>query len=332
MYITVDCGVTNMRCALYRGDRLIDRACRKAGVRNTAFDGTTAFLRQSLHDCIGELLTRNALTERNIEVIISSGTLASDVGIYPIPHVVAPVGVVESARAAQCVTIAKITSVPICFIPGVKVLPDRGVTDEASRIALWDSMSGEECEIYGIMAELGLTGNFTITLPGSYNKTLQIDGAGRIATMHTGMCGELIAAISEHTILRHALPQPLIQEILPEKLLQGFRFAQENGVSPAMIKARLVRFLGGWDEAEAANFFVGAALHDDIRLTARVAGDELLVLGGSNPLRTVFKILLEACGSNRILEVPDAVAKAAPSIGAMAVYEAFKELRTAKEN
>ena len=324
MFIAIDCGTTNMRCRLYDNDHLIYSAKRQTGVRNTAFDGTTKALRCSFRECISEILSSNGLTERDIEVIISSGTLASDVGIYPIPHVVAPAGIEESSIGARLTVMEDITSVPIFFIPGVKILPDASVSDEIQKIAIWDSMSGEECEIYGIMKLMGLSGELVASLPGSYNKTLEIDSNGRIVSMRTGMCGEFIAAMSEHTLLRHSLPCPVIRKIIPQNLVQGFEFAKINGVSPAMIKARLVRFIGGWDADDAANFFVGAILLDDIRMSVPLCeSGRPLVLGGSEPLRTVFGILLKACGVKNIIEVPSNVATIASNIGARMVYERF---------
>ena len=324
MFIAVDCGTTNMRCALYDEQKRIDTSARKTGVRNTAFDGSSDALRLALRDCINELLAKNSLSENDVEVIISSGTLASDVGIYPIPHVVAPAGIDESARGARLVTLEEITSIPIFFIPGIKILPSVSVTDEMQKISLWDSMSGEECEIYGIMELMGLSGELVFTLPGSYNKTLEIDGRGRITSMRTGMCGEFIAAMSEHTLLKHSLPQPVIRTVIPQRLIQGFEFAKQNGVSPAMIKARLVRFLGNWSADEAANFFVGAVLLDDVRMSVPLCvTGRPLVLGGSEPLRTVFGILLKHCGVENIIEVPSEIASVAPNIGARIVYENF---------
>ena len=82
MIITVDCGTTNMRCRLYEDKTLLYEVKRKAGVRNTAFDGTADFLRISLKECIEDILEKNSLKESDIEIILASGTLASDVGIY----------------------------------------------------------------------------------------------------------------------------------------------------------------------------------------------------------------------------------------------------------
>lgn len=326
MLISVDCGTTNMRCRLFDGSVLVDETRRKSGVRNTAFDGTTDFLKSSLKDSVKELLVRNSLCERDIELIISSGTLASDVGIHTIPHVVAPAGVKESAAAAQLATIPEITQIPILFIPGVKTLPADDESDEEKVIELLESMSGEECETYGIMSQLGLHGDFVITLPGSYNKAMEISPDGRIMSIRTGMCGEFIAAIAEHTLLRHSLPQPVIREILPEKLIQGYDYCATHGTSPTLIKARMVRLLRGWSEDEAANFFVGAILHDDISSACEICrSGKPVVVGGGNPLRHIFSLLLCHAGAENIIEIDDETAKLAPNIGAMEVYAEYKK-------
>lgn len=325
MLITVDCGTTNMRCRLFDGQTLLAQAKRTAGCRNTAFSGTSDFLRQSLKECIDELLTATGLHEADVEAVVSSGTLASDVGIYYLPHAVAPVGVRESAAAARLAHMPEVTSIPILFIPGVKTLPASGETDTDKFLDALESMSGEECETYGIMSRLGLEGDFVITLPGSYNKVFTVDAEGRITWLQTGMCGEFIAAMSEHTLLKHSLPHPVIQEILPEQLYVGFDYSVKNGVSPSLIKARTTQLFGGWSRDEAANFFIGALLKDDIMAVVRAAKGQKIVVGGGDPLRSIFILLLRRAGVGNIIEVDDDTARLAPSIGAMMVYEEWKK-------
>ncbi len=325
MLITVDCGTTNMRCRLFDGKTLLGQAKRLAGCRNTAFSGTSDFLRQSLKECIAELLTDTGHTEADIEAVISSGTLASDVGIYYLPHAVAPAGIKESAKAARLVTMPEVTSIPIFFIPGVKTLPAPGETDIYKFLDALESMSGEECETYGIMSHLGLGGDFVITLPGSHNKVFTVDAQGRIDHLQTGICGEFIASISEHTMLNHSLPHPVIQKILPERLYLGFDYAVKNGVSPSLIKARSTQLLGGWDPHEAANFFIGALLKDDIMAVVRAGEGKKIIVGGGDPLRTVFMLLLRHAGAHDLIEIDDESARLAPSFGAMQVYEEWKK-------
>ncbi len=328
MIITVDCGTTNMRCRLFEGKKMLDQERAKCGIRDGIFVGSAKILEETLSGLIKTLLTRNGLTESDIEVVISSGTLASDVGIYKIPHAVCPAGIPESMRAASLTVMDSVTGIPIFFIPGVKTLPADDA-DLETKIVTYESMSGEESEIYGIADALGLPDEFIITLPGSHNKVMEVR-EGKIISIRSGLCGEFIAAVSEHTMLKSALPQPVIRRIMPEMLRLGYRMADEYGLSPMLIKARMLQLLGGYSQDEAANFFVGALLHDDIRIVARIAAkDESkgkpIVVGGSDPLRSVFMILLEEAGTENLIAVPDEIAALASNMGAMKVYEAWKK-------
>ncbi len=328
MIITVDCGTTNMRCRLFDGKKLLDQERVKCGIRDGIFIGSSAILEETLSGLIKTLLTRNGLTESDIEVVISSGTLASDVGIYKIPHAVCPAGIPESLRAARLDVMESVTSIPIFFIPGVKTLPAEDA-DIETKILTYESMSGEESEIYGIIEALGLPAEFIITLPGSHNKVMEVKD-NKIISIRSGLCGEFIAAISGHTMLKSALPQPVIRQIMPDMLRLGYRMADEYGLSPMLIKARMLQLLGGYSQDEAANFFVGALLHDDIRAVARIAAkDESkgkpVVVGGGDPLKSVFMILLEEAGTENLIAVPDEVATLASNYGAMLVYEAWRK-------
>ena len=321
LIITVDCGTTNMRCRLYEGNTIRAEARRKVGTRNTAFDGHPGKLKEGLRECVEEILEKSGLCACEIEAIVSSGTLSADVGIYRVPHVALPIGLAKSAAHAKMVTLPEITSIPILFIPGEKSLPEEGETDEVRIVELVDSMSGEECEMYGLRALMGLEGSFAITLPGSYNKSFEVDGDGIIRSMYTGMCGEFIAAMSEHTLLRHCLSDPVLQTILPERLIFGYEYAKEHGVSPSLIKTRNVQLWHNWTRDEAANFFVGAILCDDIRTVLRIARDDRpMVVGGGDPLRTVFATLLAHEGVKNLIVVDDETARIASNVGAMMVY------------
>lgn len=328
MIITVDCGTTNMRCRLFDNKKLIDREREKCGIRDGIFAGSTSVLEQTLSRLIKTLLERNNLTESDVEVVISSGTLASDVGIYKIPHAVCPAGIPESVKASSLTVMESVTSIPIFFIPGVKTLPADDA-DVQTKILTYESMSGEESEIYGITEALGLPSEFIITLPGSHNKVMEVRD-GKIVSIRSGLCGEFIAAISGHTMLKSALPQPVIRETVPDMLRLGYEMADEYGLSPMLIKARMLQLLGGYSQDEAANFFVGAILHDDVKAVARIAAKpeskgKPVVVGGGDPLKTVFMILLETAGTENLVAVPDEVANLASNYGAMLVYEAWKK-------
>ena len=330
LIITVDCGTTNMRCRLYQEHEVVCEARRKVGTRNTAFDGHNGKLKEGLRECVEEILQKANLRPDQVEAIVSSGTLSSDVGIYRVPHIALPVGIQKSAAYAKMVTLPEITSIPILFIPGEKSLPEEGETDDVRIVELVDSMSGEECEMYGLREVMGLEGSFAMTLPGSYNKSFEVDADGVIRSMYTGMCGEFIAAMSEHTLLRHSLSDPVLQTLLPEKLIFGYEYAKTHGISPSIIKTRNVQLWHNWTRDEAANFFVGAILADDIRNVLRIVREDVpLIVGGGDPLRTVFATLLAHEGVKNMIVVSDEQARLAPNIGAMMTYREHIRQRNA---
>ena len=330
LIITVDCGTTNMRCRLYQEHEVVCEARRKVGTRNTAFDGHNGKLKEGLRECVEEILQKANLRPDQVEAFVSSGTLSSDVGIYRVPHIALPVGIQKSAAYAKMVTLPEITSIPILFIPGEKSLPEEGETDDVRIVELVDSMSGEECEMYGLREVMGLEGSFAMTLPGSYNKSFEVDADGVIRSMYTGMCGEFIAAMSEHTLLRHSLSDPVLQTLLPEKLIFGYEYAKTHGISPSIIKTRNVQLWHNWTRDEAANFFVGAILADDIRNVLRIVREDVpLIVGGGDPLRTVFATLLAHEGVKNMIVVSDEQARLAPNIGAMMTYREHIRQRNA---
>ncbi len=327
MIITVDCGTTNMRLRLYDNRSVTGEVKRKAGGRNTAFTGSSDYLKGELKTAIQDLLSETKTREDDIEIILCSGILASDVGIYYIPHAIAPCGVTETARQAKKLSFSEITKIPILLIPGIKSIPDDSDTTRDAVLDKLESMSGEECEAYGIMDALGITGDFVISLPGSYNKAFCVNEKGQIHKMVTGMCGEMIAAMSEHTLLKKTLPSPVLREIIPEKLCEGFDYAKKNGMSPSLIKARTIYTMDGATLDEAANFFIGCILVDDIMSSAKLSQTgKKFVVGGSSPLRDVFAILLDHVGVCEIITVSDDIGRRSPNLGAMKVYERFKEL------
>jgi len=328
-YICVDCGCTNMRARLFDNGVKIDESRRKAGGRNTAFTGSNEFLKASLKDCLAELLEKTGTAENDVEIVLLSGTITSNVGVYHAHHTVAPAGVPESAKGARRVVLPEISSMPMLFIPGVRVNPDGNEPDRMTVIDHFDSMSGEECEAYGIMELTGLTGDFSITLPGSYNKAFYIDKSGRISTMSTGMCGEFMTALSEHTLMGLTLPKPVIRRVIPDALIEGFDYASRRGVSAALAKSRIAAVNAGYSDDETGNFFAGASLHGDISSAydEYIPGKKL-VIGGSNPFRTAFEVLLRHKGvaGEDLYVITDEMNEAASPRGQMAVYKEYLRL------
>ena len=83
----------------------------------------------------------------------------------------------------------------VVIVPGVKT--------EGETIADADMMRGEETELIGLMEHLESAAVYV--LPGSHSKLIHVDGAGRIVDFTTMLTGEMIAALSQNTILKDAV-------------------------------------------------------------------------------------------------------------------------------
>mgnify|MGYP001134600109 FL=1 len=170
---------------------------------------------------------------------------------------------------------------------------------------------------------MGIDGAFTLLLPGSYNKIISVNGNGEIELICSSISGELTAAVSENTLLRRAVPSPVIRVIIPEMLKWGAEFASEWGLSPAMSKVWVLQRLGK-DQDEAGNFLMGAILEGDMRLMSALPKDQPVYVGGSSPLRELFLEMLDIYGIKATGVDPE-VARIAPNIGAVKVYREYKK-------
>ena len=147
--ITIDGGTTNTRCILWNSSRQrIDEQKREVGVRNTAIDGNNSKLKNAVKECLEQLLEDHSLTYDNINHIIASGMITSDVGIVVVPHLTAPADLEQIARSTVAIRLPEICPIPIHFIPGIK--------NSCSNISLenyeaMDIMRGEEVESLAII-------------------------------------------------------------------------------------------------------------------------------------------------------------------------------------
>ncbi len=328
LFISVDCGTTNLRCRLCDSDgmRILRETKRTAGGRDTALTGSNARLREALVDAVSEIVGTASDKRADIAAVICSGTITSAVGVYHVHHLPAPAGAADSAKAAEFVEFRELPGIPFFFIPGIKTVPNASSLagkDELTRIDMSDSMSGEECETYGILELTGISGDAVVCLPGSYTKVFYVSADGRISSMRSGMAGELTAAVSGHTLMRCTLPDPVIRRIIQEKLICGYDYAESRGVSPALAKSRILRVNDGWDDDETGNFFAGAAMSSDIRsVLLELRDGSPLIIGGTNPLRDAYEILVRHAAGKRvdILKISDAEARSAVPCGQWKVF------------
>ena len=304
-YITIDGGTTNTRIALVSGHRIVDVLKFPVGAQKSI--GNQALLRTTIRDGIAILLTRTGRQPGDIVRILASGMITSEFGLLELPHIAAPAGLRELHDAMYETTLPDISPIPFVFI--------RGVVTGGSDYADTDMMRGEETELMGLQHD----GAGVYVLPGSHSKIVQTDEHGRITSFRTMLTGEMIAALSAHTILKDAVvlnAQPADRDFL----LEGFRYAREHGLNDALFKVRILKNRMRRTPAEVTGFYLGAVLCDEICCILNQHPAQI-ILAGKKELREPMQTLLEVHVPGIVVSVPDDIAGCASALGAVRIFE-----------
>ena len=262
--ITIDAGTTNTRAFLWTADRhLVGAEKRKVGVRNTAIDGSNDKLRTAVRECLDSLLSNAGLAWGDVRQVLASGMITSNVGLYELSHLTVPVSLDDLANGVCTVEFKELCPLPITFIPGVKNHTSRVTTDNFESM---DIMRGEEVETFALLESLDVGGGWLIVLPGSHTKFVTVDDQRRITGCLTSITGELLDAVTKHTVLSDAVGRRFIDDLdySPEWTLRGCSTAARVGLGRACFSARVLSQFAGEPPEHLANFLAGACLQSDV--------------------------------------------------------------------
>ncbi len=307
-YITLDGGTTNTRLSLVADGELLQTVKIPLGARSCIDDAPT--LRRAIKDAIDTLLSAHALQERDIERILASGMITCEFGLCHLPHVTAPAGLRALHESMHEVVISDISAIPFVFIRGVKSV--------GGSLCDTDMMRGEEAELMGLPL---YSGEKTLyVLPGSHSKLIEVDADGRISHFSTMLTGEMIAALSQNTILCDAvdLSIPTYDEAY---LLEGSRYTMNRGLNEALFKVRILKNLFDTTPEKVYSFFLGAVLCTEIE---RICASDAtrVVIGGKSQIKRATAALLQSYSdSKQIVTVSDADVDASSARGVIRVYE-----------
>jgi 2-dehydro-3-deoxygalactonokinase len=165
-----------------------------------------------------------------------------------------------------------------------------------------DVMRGEETQIAGILSEEeGFDG--IACLPGTHTKWAHLS-AGEVVSFRTTLTGELFAAISDHTVLRHSLTGDGWDEDI-------FLDAVSDALSrPETLMARLFELraadlLSGQDSTVARSVLSGLLIGADLAATRPWwLGREVVITGAETPSRA-YAAALRAQGVTPLLRPAD---------------------------
>ncbi|WP_161993071.1 MULTISPECIES: 2-dehydro-3-deoxygalactonokinase [Sediminibacillus] len=291
--IFIDTGTTNSRIRLLdsRNGKIMDTYKLAIGVKNAAVAGTNQILKEKLADGIKQLLENNQLQAADIRFIAASGMITSGLGLHEVPHVEAPATLSEVASNAEIKQEKCFLSIPTVYIPGMKNRID-GLAD----INDYDVMRGEEVETYGLLQQILPEGKGLMILPGSHTKYVFVEEEQTIRSCMSTLGGEMLQAISEHTILAGSLDSQLIKTVDAEALEKGFQAASTYGLTRSLYQVRLLDLFSEWTINQRANYLVGAVLYEDMKSLQTIVLEksqlDWVIVGGSDPLRKAFSQLL----------------------------------------
>ena len=74
-------------------------------------------------------------------------------------------------------------------------------------------------------------------------------------------------------------------------------------------------------EKECTAYITGAVLYSDIKLLKKVAGNDVILIGGGEPLRSTFLNLIRKYMKNEVITASDEQVKLSTVIGTMTIFE-----------
>lgn len=297
--ITIDTGTTNTRVMLWdEASSLAASAQAAVGVRNTAIDGHNRRLKAAVHDCLEQALEQAGIGYEQVQSVIASGMITSNVGLVEVPHVTAPAGLDDLAANARSILLPEVCPLPILFIPGVKNALERVDLDNFEQM---DIMRGEEVEAYAILDAFPAGQPYLLVLPGSHTKFVAVDEAGRITGCLTTITGELLASITHDTIIADAVGRSFVNNDTYDSALvqKGFATATSTGLARACFSARILNQFALPDRQKVANYCLGVALAGDVAAVKgsdaiRVPPRATVIVGGKDPLRRAIAEVLQS--------------------------------------
>lgn len=280
--ITIDTGTTNTRVTLWQdGTVLAHQAC-EVGVRDTAITGNREKLQNGVRETIAKTLAAASIDAEQVDLVIGSGMISSNVGLFELPHVLAPAGLQQLARGMVSVTIPEVFPKPIWFVPGVRNVVDNIGLHNCEAM---DMMRGEEVEVMSVVDQLAITGPAMMVMPGSHSKFVCIDDKNRITGCVTTLAGELMYVITHNTILAQSLDSQFATSINEEMLLAGAQSAQTIGLGRTCFNVRTLDQFTIYERNDRANFLLGAIL-----------GADLLTLKNSTAIKMLPGTPVVICG------------------------------------
>lgn len=303
-FAVIDCGTTNSRVfVVNETGNIFGRATKKVGVRDTAISGNKEVLKGGLKETLDEAISSAKLTLKDLQFIISSGMITSEIGLLEIPHLWAPVHI--DTLANHLVKVHDLTifpvDIPVYFIPGIKNRYDpQSITLE--EVGFLDFMRGEEVQVAGLLSTYDVKLPVTILVLSSHTKFIPVDQENKILGSLTTLSGQVFEAIVKETSIGKSIRREDNfddEDYLDFKIIDmAYQWVRRSGFLRTLLMPRFLDTLVETKWYERKLFVEGAIASEDIRVTRLFASlhfslDTHFILLGIKKRCLIYEYLLK---------------------------------------
>ena len=267
MVVVIDCGTTNSRIYVVSAEnKIIASGTREIGVRDTTITGSKDVLKTGIEKLYTDTLRENNIRSNDIDYVVASGMITSEIGLIEIPHLVAPAGIEELAKNIMIVTDPNVIDIgiPVYFIRGVR--NNYGENATIKDLQKIDFLRGEEVQCIGILNELKPSLPLNVVVLSSHTKIIHLDQRGKITNCMSTISGQFYNALKEATSVGKSivsLENETGTGLSFEEIVEAAeRCVEHAGLSRAMLMPRFMQVLlktNGHDR----KLFVNAAIAAD---------------------------------------------------------------------
>ncbi len=265
-FIAVDWGTSNFRAALIAPDgEILDELAEPRGILSFKKGEFANYL----------IATCARFTQAGGYFYLLSGMVGSKDGLAEVPYCPCP-----ATAGHLALMVGWAVRDRVAIVPGV-------------RSEYFDVMRGEETQVFGAAAVLGLD-TALMVLPGTHSKWVSLED-GAIVGFNTFMTGEVYNLLAQHSILAKSLP-PAGQSAPPldkEIFIQGIEHATTSeSLLNTAFSVRVKSLFNQLSPQQAASYLSGLVIGEELVSMQLDPGCEVVVVG-SQGLQERYTLALE---------------------------------------
>ncbi len=238
--VVIDCGTTNTKLHIVKHSICIDSGYISMGVKDLVSKEQRQVLKQAIFHKLQNQLNKLKRKFEDIEYFIGFGMLTSELGLFDIPHLTAPVSMEEIKSNIKVIYDDIFPSIPIYLISGIKNNISYDNPLEQS-LLFADFMRGEETQIAGLIDLYQPPPCFNVFILSSHTKIIHINEGDQIHSSYTTICGQLYQAIKENTSIGKSLKADSKPAVFAENEMINFaeKVSREYGFLRGVMLPRL---------------------------------------------------------------------------------------------